>query len=71
MIDWDSALSSVSGTKHKWVKFYNPRNQRVRITACARCGIAKGPISNSVQCEPLGDSAHHMRKMGWEETHAS
>lgn len=52
--------------KHKWVKFINPRNKRVKIIACVNCGIAKGEISKSVQCASLSDSQHLMKKMGWQ-----
>ncbi len=67
MIDWTDAPAILSDNKHQWVKFYNPRNKRVRISACAKCGIAQGPISNSVTCENLMDAEHRMKKMGWEE----
>ena len=51
---------------HNWVQFSNPRNGRVRILACAACGVAKGVASDNVGCVTLATENHHMKKMGWE-----
>ena len=67
MIDLDLSAAAGPGSKHQWVLFHNPRNKKVKVTACARCGIAKGPISMNVVCEDLGKRAHRMQKMGWEK----
>ena len=53
--------------KHIWVTFYNPRNGRVRISACTKCGVAKDPRAHLVECEVKTIESHGMRKMGWEE----
>ena len=53
--------------KHIWVTFYNPRNGRVRINACAKCGVAKDPRAHLVTCEVKEIEHHGMKKMGWEE----
>ena len=51
---------------HNWVTFSNPRNGRVRVLACATCGVAKGGISDNLSCTTLAIENHHMKKMGWE-----
>ena len=51
---------------HNWVTFSNPRNGRVKVLACAACGVAKGSISDKVGCTTLAVENHHMKKMGWE-----
>ena len=51
---------------HNWVTFSNPRNGRVKVLACAACGVAKSAISDNLSCVPLAVEDHHMKKMGWE-----
>ena len=53
--------------KHIWVTFNNPRNGKVRISACTHCGMAKDPRAHLVSCEIKSSELHGMKKMGWEE----
>lgn len=67
MVEFLKSLQLGSANKHEWVRFCNPRNKRVRVTACINCGIARGPTSSGVECERLDEGSHNMRKMGWEQ----
>ena len=51
--------------QHDWVTFYNPRNGRVRIKACDRCGLAKGLETPRSKCKDVSLVDHKMRKAGW------
>lgn len=55
------------GNDHNWVTFYNPRNGRVRVTACAKCGIANDFRSKALSCVDVSLEKHPMKKMGWQE----
>ncbi len=66
MNDRVRASTAGSGSDHDWVRFHNPRNRKVNVVACVRCGIAKGPISSNVVCEELDQDSHRMQKMGWQ-----
>ena len=52
---------------HKWITFYNPRNGRVRIQACAHCGIAKGLEVGVHGCLEVPPARNRMRVSGWQE----
>ncbi len=54
------------GVKHKWVTFGNPRNGKVRLRACERCGIVDDRVSSALVCEVVPDAQHGMKKMGWK-----
>jgi len=47
---------------HEWTTYYSPRNGRVSIQACAKCGIAKGMVYESYKCEPQKKES---RLQGW------
>lgn len=53
--------------EHNWVTFYNPRNGRVRIQACANCGLAKGLEVAVKQCKTTRGQEHKMLAAGWQE----
>ena len=52
----------MSKQTHEWTTFYSPRNGRISIQACARCGIAKGMVYENYKCEPEKKS---VRLQGW------
>ena len=37
-------------TSHQWKTFFNPRNARISIQACAICGVAKGLEKHAGEC---------------------
>jgi hypothetical protein len=54
------------GKKHSWVTFVNPRNGKVRLRACERCGMLKDNVSKSMSCELVADSKHAMKRTHWK-----
>ena len=52
--------------KHNWVTFRNPRNGKVCVRACERCGMVKDRLSSIVACELVPETKHQMKKMGWK-----
>ena len=52
--------------KHNWVTFGNPRNGKVRLRACERCGMVEDRVSIAMVCEVVSDAQHGMKKMGWK-----
>jgi len=54
------------GDKHNWVTFKNPRNGKVRLRACERCGLVEDSVSRVMACELVPESQHRMKKMGWK-----
>ena len=57
--------------EHKWAAYYNPRNGKVRINACSRCGTAKDFVTSLMHCEgnTASQQEHRITKMGWKELH--
>ncbi len=51
---------------HHFITFYNPRNGRVTIQACAYCGIAKGLELATKVCRNMPMSENKMYKAGWQ-----
>ena len=51
---------------HHFIKFYNPRNGRVIIQACAKCGIAKGLELGAKVCREIPVQENKMFKAGWQ-----
>ena len=50
---------------HNFVKYYNPRNGRVSIQACAKCGIAKGFEVAQRHCNLSNAHENKMHAAGW------
>jgi len=70
-------LSRGSGSKekpvvnqaHDWTIYVNPRNRKVRLNACARCGVIKGLASNEKYCVNITKRVTNMfDKKGWIQT---
>ena len=55
----------MSSKTHKWVKFYNPRNSKIEIVACATCGLARDWYHDGLDCKQVKPSEHIMRNRGW------
>ena len=54
---------------HKFITYYNPRNGRVSIQACEKCGLAKGLELAQKHCDLSGTRANKMHLAGWSEKH--
>lgn len=54
--------------KHKWVRYDNPRNGLVHVTACVNCGVALDGVTDLMPCQGLQGGEHRMTKMGWIES---
>lgn len=51
---------------HNFISFYNPRNGRVSIKACAKCGVAKGLELSAKVCREMPMAENKMLKAGWQ-----
>jgi len=49
---------------HSWKLFYSPRNGRISIQACAKCGVAKGMVHQGHKCSASGEKKSDRLK-GW------
>ncbi|MEM7359433.1 MAG: hypothetical protein AAF431_10060 [Pseudomonadota bacterium] len=54
--------------KHKWVRYDNPRNGLVHVTACVNCGVALDGVSDRLPCQGKKGGEHRMTKLGWVES---
>jgi len=59
----------MSKAKHDWVTFKNPRNGKIRIQACIKCGVAKGLVQ-SLHCVAVPNRDNPMRLLGWDPDRA-
>lgn len=50
---------------HNWVSFSNPRNRRVLIQGCLKCGALKNSFSNKKLCHEVSLKKNSLIKMGW------
>jgi len=51
---------------HKWADFSNPRNRRVRIQGCVKCGALKSKSSSKgVRCRNRPLENNSLIRMGW------
>ena len=53
--------------QHNFVTFTNPRNGKVRIKACASCGLAKGLEVAVRHCNATATHEHKMLAAGWQQ----
>ena len=53
-------------SSHQWSTFYNPRNGRVRIQACAKCGIAKPLAAGRHDCVSVPAEHNRLVNLGWK-----
>jgi len=54
---------------HNFITYYNPRNGRVSIQACEKCGLAKGLELAQRHCDRSGAKVNKMHLAGWSEQH--
>jgi len=56
----------ISTNQHTWITYLNPRNKKIRLDACSRCGVLKGI---SAQTQSCNDKTNRISKMlpekGW------
>jgi len=55
----------VSFREHNWVEFFSPRNGRLSIQACSKCGVAKSAITEKIRCAPVSPEKRDSRLRGW------
>lgn len=53
--------------QHRWIQFFNPRNQTVSVTACAHCGKVKSEWSEQIRCVAISKYDHPMLRLGWQQ----
>ncbi len=51
-------------TGHKWVLYSNPRNGRIQVNACQRCGTMMVSVRAAKRCNPK-HSKNPMESIGW------
>ena len=54
-------------SKHEWKDFSNPRNNRVKIEGCIRCGALKGSAAEKIggKCVATSLEKNSLIRMGW------
>ena len=55
----------MSQLKHEWVTFYSPRNGRLSIQACEKCGVAKGIVNGGHRFSVVSNEEKQNRLHGW------
>ena len=54
------------GQVHKWSVYMNPRNQKISLVACSKCGVLKGVTDGNSKCLGEASRASHMLvDKGW------
>ena len=53
--------------EHKWAEFFSPRNGRLSIKACDRCGVAKSIGTKKISCTPVSMEKKKSRLRGWSK----
>ena len=53
------------GKQHQWATFYSPRNGRISIQACSRCGVAKSFVLEGNKCQDVSEQEVATRLRGW------
>ena len=70
ILSWRSSSKdkSVPNQAHDWTIYVNPRNRKVRLNACARCGVLKGLASDENYCVNITKRVTDMfDTKGWTE----
>ena len=49
--------------QHDWGTYKNPRNGRLKVTGCRRCGVIKSVNSLNLDC--IGSKNNVLESSGW------
>jgi len=53
-----------SKNPHQWVIFRNPRNGRVKVHGCAKCGAIRNAVTDADKC--VSNSPNQLMLAGWK-----
>lgn len=51
---------------HNWVSFSNPRNRKIQVVACSRCGFMRTNVNKHVDCNVAAADGNKIKALGWE-----